>query len=90
MQQYKKGLADMNPSGFSIGPFNPAKIGPFHPAQNGLFHPALTKCIRPLWWHASAELKEAGTDDAKIQKHLDAIEYEQTREIDFSRHMQNE
>ena len=42
MQQYKKGLADMNPSGFSIGPFNPAKIGPFHPAQNGLFHPALT------------------------------------------------
>lgn len=43
MQQYKKGLADMNPSGFSIGPFNPAKIGPFHPAQNGLFHPALTQ-----------------------------------------------
>ena len=49
--------------------------------------PLLYKCIRPLWWHASVELKEAGTDDAKIQKHLDAIEYEQTREIDFSRHM---
>ncbi len=47
----------------------------------------LYKCIRPLWWHASVELKEAGTDDAKIQKHLDAIEYEQTRDIDFSKHM---
>ena len=33
------------------------------------------------------ELKEACTDDTKIQHHLDAIEYEQTREIDFSRHM---
>ena len=50
--------------------------------------PLLYKCIRPLWWHASVELKEAGTDDAKIQRHLDGIEYEQTREIDFARHMQ--
>ena len=33
------------------------------------------------------ELKEAGTDDAKIQKHLDSVEYEQTRDIDFSSHM---
>ncbi len=49
--------------------------------------PLLYKCIRPLWWYASVELEEAGTDDAKIQKHLDAIEYEQTREIDFSSHM---
>ena len=50
--------------------------------------PLLYKCIRPLWWHASVELKEAGTDDAKIQRHLDGIEYEQTREIDFAGHMQ--
>ncbi len=50
--------------------------------------PLLYKWIRPLWWHASLELEEAGTDDAKIRRHLDAIEYEQTREIDFSRHMQ--
>ena len=49
--------------------------------------PLLYKCIRPLWWHASVELKEAGTDNTKIQKHLDAIEYEQTRNIDFIRHM---
>ncbi len=49
--------------------------------------PLLYKCIRPLWWHASEELKEAGTDDAKIRRHLDAIEYEQTRDIDFSGHM---
>jgi hypothetical protein len=49
--------------------------------------PLLYKCIRPLWWHASDELEEAGTDDTKIQHHLDAIEYEQTREIDFLRHM---
>ena len=49
--------------------------------------PLLYKCIRPLWWYASGELKEAGTDDAKIQKHLDSVEYEQTRDIDFSSHM---
>ena len=52
--------------------------------------PLLYKCIRPLWWYASVELKEAGTDDARIQKHLDAIEYEQNRDIDFFRHMQAE
>ena len=33
------------------------------------------------------ELKESGTDSKKIQEHLDKIEYEQTREIDFSEHM---
>lgn len=49
--------------------------------------PLLYKCIRPLWWHASVELKEAGTDNTKIQKHLDAIVHEQTRDIDFFRHM---
>ena len=49
--------------------------------------PLLYKCIRPLWWYASDELKEAGADDTKIQKHLDAIEYEQTRDIDFISHM---
>ncbi len=49
--------------------------------------PLLYKCIRPLWWYASDELKEAGQDDTKIQHHLDAVEYEQTREIDFSGHM---
>ena len=49
--------------------------------------PLLYKCIRPLWWYASVELKEAGTDHIKIQRHLDGIEYEQTREIDFSKHM---
>ena len=50
--------------------------------------PLLYKCIRPLWWHASVELKEAGADDQKIQRHLDGVEFEQTREIDFSSHMQ--
>ena len=52
--------------------------------------PLLYKCIRPLWWHASVELKEAGTDDAKILRHLDAVEYEQTRDIDFLSYMQSE
>ena len=49
--------------------------------------PLLYKCIRPLWWYASVELDEAGKDEAKIQRHLDEIEYEQTRNIDFTRHM---
>jgi len=49
--------------------------------------PLLYKCIRPLWWNASMELKESGTDSKKIQEHLDKIEYEQTREIDFAEHM---
>ncbi|WP_022780153.1 hypothetical protein [Butyrivibrio sp. AE3009] len=49
--------------------------------------PLLYKCIRPLWWHASVELEEAGADDEKILRHLDAVEYEQTRDIDFSVHM---
>ena len=49
--------------------------------------PLLYKCIRPLWWHAALELEEAGTDEEKIQRHLERIEYEQTREIDFSAHM---
>ena len=49
--------------------------------------PLLYKCIRPLWWHASVELEEAGADDAKILRHLDQVEYEQTRDIDFSVHM---
>ena len=49
--------------------------------------PLLYKCIRPLWWRSSMLLEEAGTDDAKIQKHLDEILYEQTRDIDFLSHM---
>lgn len=49
--------------------------------------PLLYKCIRPLWWHASEELKELGSDNIKIQEHLDKIEYEQTREINFAEHM---
>ena len=49
--------------------------------------PLLYKCIRPLWWHAAVELNEIGGDDEKIRQHLDKIEYEQTREIDFSKHM---
>lgn len=47
----------------------------------------LYRCIRPLWWYAAEEIQEAGTDKEKIRKHLDVIEYEQTREIDFSEHM---
>lgn len=49
--------------------------------------PLLYKCIRPLWWYASRELKEIVVDEVKIQQHLDKIEYEQTREIDFAKHM---
>ena len=49
--------------------------------------PLLYKCIRPLWWHASVELEEVCMDDVKIQRHLDEIEYEQTRTIDFYRYM---
>ena len=49
--------------------------------------PLLYKCIRPLWWHASEELKEFGSGSIKIQEHLDKIEYEQTREINFAEHM---
>ena len=49
--------------------------------------PLLYKCIRPLWWHASDELKEAGNDKEKITAHLESVEFEQTREIDFAKHM---
>lgn len=49
--------------------------------------PLLYKCIRPLWWYASDELKDAGNDTEKIKEHLDKIEYEQTREINFAEHM---
>lgn len=49
--------------------------------------PLLYKCIRPLWWYASRELKDAGTDRNKIKQHLDLIEYEQNREIAFAKYM---
>ena len=49
--------------------------------------PLLYKCIRPLWWAASEELKEAGNDKDKIIRHLDKVEFEQIREIDFSKYM---
>ena len=49
--------------------------------------PLLYKCIRPLWWAASVELKEAGTDKEKIERHLGRVEFEQTREIDFEKYM---
>lgn len=49
--------------------------------------PLLYKCIRPLWWAASGELKKAGNDGDKITRHLDKVEFEQTREIDFSKYM---
>lgn len=49
--------------------------------------PLLYKCIRPLWWYASRELKEIVVDEVKIQQHLGKIEYEQTREIEFAKHM---
>lgn len=45
--------------------------------------PLLYKCIKPLYWQSTELLLEAGTDEDKIQKCLDFIEYEQTREIDF-------
>ncbi len=34
------------------------------------------------------ELEEAGNDREKIKKHLDKVEFEQTRKIDFDEHMQ--
>lgn len=49
--------------------------------------PLLYKCIRPLWWAATEELKEAGNDEDRIIRHLDKVEFEQTREIDFSKYM---
>lgn len=49
--------------------------------------PLLYKCIRPLWWAASDELQEAGTDKVKIERHLDKVEFEQSREIDFAKYM---
>ena len=49
--------------------------------------PLLYKCIRPLWWAASEELKEVGNDKDKIIRHLDKVEFEQIREIDFSKYM---
>lgn len=49
--------------------------------------PLLYKCIRPLWWYASDELTEAGSDEEKINKLLERIEYEQNRVIDFERFM---
>ena len=45
--------------------------------------PLLYKCIKPLYWYSTDLLKEAGNQETEIQKCLDFIEYEQTREIDF-------
>ena len=45
--------------------------------------PLLYKCIKPLYWYSTDLLKEAGDQEAEIQKCLDFIEYEQTREIEF-------
>ena len=45
--------------------------------------PLLYKCIKPLYWYSTELLKEAGDQETEIQKCLDFIEYEQTREIDF-------
>ena len=45
--------------------------------------PLLYKCIKPLYWYSTDLLKEAGDQAAEIQKCLDFIEYEQTREIEF-------
>ena len=45
--------------------------------------PLLYKCIKPLYWHSTDLLKEAGDDESEIHKCLDFIEYEQNREIDF-------
>ena len=39
--------------------------------------------MKRLW----SNFPQADTDNTKIQKHLDAIEYEQTRDIDFISHM---
>lgn len=45
--------------------------------------PLLYRCIKPLYWQSTDVLKEAGNKESEIQKCLDFIEYEQTREIDF-------
>lgn len=43
----------------------------------------LWRCLKPLWWTSIQSLKEAVGDPDKIQKELDRVEEEQTREIDF-------
>ena len=45
--------------------------------------PFLYKCIKPLYWYSTDVLKKAGNQESEIQRCLDFIEYEQTREIDF-------
>lgn len=45
--------------------------------------PLIYRCIKPLWYTRVEALKEAGTDEAAIQKCLDEMEDAQTREIDF-------
>ena len=44
----------------------------------------LYRCLKPLWYTRVWDLKEAGTDPAKIRECLDRIEYYQTADIDFA------
>lgn len=46
--------------------------------------PLIYRCVKPIWFCRVDELKSAGSDEAQIQKYLDAMEYAQTREIDFA------
>ena len=47
----------------------------------------LYRCLKPLWWTSIQELKETGQDPEALRKHLDHVEYMQTREIDFAADM---
>ena len=43
----------------------------------------LYRCLKPLWYTRVEALKDAGSDEASIQRCLDEMEQAQTRSIDF-------
>ena len=43
----------------------------------------LYRCLKPLWYTRVEALKDAGSDEAAIQRCLDEMEQAQTRSIDF-------
>ena len=49
--------------------------------------PLIYRCVAPLWFTRTDKLKKAGDDMSAVKKCLDETEELQTREIDFSSHM---
>ena len=47
----------------------------------------LYRCLKPLWWNAAQDLRDAGTDADAIRRCLDRAERLLTEDLDFRSHM---